>query len=109
MVKLTKMEQMVLRGIARNQHYDGYIDERAVWTYAVEWGEVGKSSRPGVVSSLVKKGLVFVNHYIGEDPAIGFTQDGLREVRERGLYDVERDDIWNGDPLQPEWSRKKHA
>lgn len=71
---ITEMEQEVLDAIAANEYMDGSITGSA---YDSAIGvSFERSSFSGVVSSLVKKGLVYVDECDGEK-FIGFTPKGM--------------------------------
>lgn len=68
-IKLTELEKGVLLGINTSDYGDGLGE--AVWTWSAIDEEDGKKNS-GVISSLVKKGLV-VTHDSGDDATIALT------------------------------------
>jgi len=82
MIKLTNLEFAVLQAIDRSEYGDVIMDD--IWTFSV-WDNIDhavcKSARsiPGVVASLLKKGLVRSGAGSGGDDLawIGMTRDGM--------------------------------
>lgn len=78
MMKLTKMEIMVLNGMRDNEYNDAI--EHATWTFtAIDNSGLNAKQARGVIASLVKKGLVIAtkgSH--GDEDMIGFTQEGVK-------------------------------
>jgi hypothetical protein len=75
MVKTTSNEQTVIRNIVNNEYANGDVFA-VTWTWRAVEG-VGKTPRSagGVVSSLVKKGLVCADGY-GEEATLSLTDAG---------------------------------
>lgn len=76
-VQLTQMEKMILNGMRSNEYNDAMDCPTYVFTAIDNSGLDSKQAR-GVISSLVKKDIVFVSpadHY-NENETIGFTEKG---------------------------------
>ena len=58
-IELTEHETAVLRAMYASEYYSGG-DEAWVWTFSVKPDGVSRSQISGVISSLVKKGVVEV-------------------------------------------------
>lgn len=70
-IELTKKEQEVFLDIFRDEYSDG-SDNPMPWSWSVVGGS---KSRAGVLSSLVKKGLVWTQGE-GRDACCGYTDAG---------------------------------
>jgi hypothetical protein len=81
-INITSNERAVLKAIARSEYQPvngsepaAFADTSAVWTRYLDDGLTPRS-RPGVVASLSKKGLVWTNGN-GRDAEIGLTELGF--------------------------------
>lgn len=76
-MKLTKMEKMVLNATRTNEYNDCYEDN-STWAFAVveNSGMSAKKAR-GVISSLIKKNLIWFQEDEEED-MIGLTEEGKK-------------------------------
>jgi hypothetical protein len=86
-MKTTELEKRVLRGIAGSDYFDGYLETKAVWTFSIWTSDVRPEQRSGVVSSLVKKGIVTVETYEHDNDCIRLTNKGVKLVIELGYAD----------------------
>lgn len=91
---LTELEVIAVKAIAEDQYQDGSFDAETndpgvqVWTWSVSdtWrGETGKpaTSFPGVISSLVKKGVVgsYDGGGIENDACLWIKDDAMGLIR----------------------------
>jgi hypothetical protein len=93
MTKITELERNLLRNIARNEMNTAntYVprshEETMCWTSLLDAGPnfVGHGSLPGVMSSLVKKGLVTGESvaFAGEDATSKLTEAGYKAYLEQ--------------------------
>jgi hypothetical protein len=88
-VKLTELEAKLLRNIALNdyQPLNGgepklFSQTSAVWSNCLDCGPetIAKKSIPGIVASLVKKGLVWTMD-AGTDSTIALTEAGFNAYK----------------------------
>ena len=76
---LTTLERDVIKAIAENQYSDEPGDK--IWSWAIEYHTkiTLKKQIPGVVSSLVKKGLVIsIDGWGKDDDTVQLTEDGVK-------------------------------
>lgn len=77
-MKLTALELAVLKAIDESE-YGGDLTD-LIWTFSVDDhlpASIKSTSIPGIVSSLVKKGLVVSSPaFMGDDATIGMTSAG---------------------------------
>jgi hypothetical protein len=98
-MRITELEKKVLRGIAGSDYWDGHLSARDVWLFSVWTDDVLPKQRSGVVSSLVKKGLVTTDAGVGwganeksDEPVIGLTEAGVTQIIELGF--AEEFNLW---------------
>lgn len=79
-MNLTDMEKDVIRAIAENEYCD--VLGQDVWSWAISHQTkiTNDNQIPGVVSSLVKKGLVVSSQY-DYDRVVKLTQKGIKEYK----------------------------
>ena len=76
MIKLTDMEIRILNAM-RNNEFEDCIDAEATWTFAViDNSGINPKQARGVISSLIKKDLVWCISNGKSDDCIGFTNKG---------------------------------
>jgi len=76
-MKLTELEKVVIRTLAKNEYSDDPGDP--VWTFIIEDNtDLHSKQISGVVSSLTKKGLVDSNDD-GKDSTVWLTENGVEE------------------------------
>lgn len=77
-LKLTQMEIQILNAMRYNEYNDCLQDHCGTWTFSViENAGIDPKKARGVISSLLKKGLVEVNEKTSSDPeSIGYTEAG---------------------------------
>lgn len=85
MINLTEMEKIFLAAMVRSEYGD---DGHMTWEWSVAPKEIAKTSRPGVIGSLVKKGIIYSDEYDTNEFVLGFTEAG-REVQAQ--FVAERD------------------
>ena len=80
-MNLTVLEKDVMRAIGENQYSD--YPGAPVWSFAIEYHTVftNKHQISGVVSSLIKKGIV-VSEGDGKDSVVCLTKQGILEYEE---------------------------
>lgn len=80
---LTEKELMIMKG-GRTNDYSDIIDGQAEWTFAViDASGLDSHTARGVISSLVKKGLMTVTPQPGEvDSLIAYTDLGIQIAKD---------------------------
>ena len=105
MTKLTRLETMMVNGMRNNEYNDAI--EYATWTFtAIDNSGMSGKTASGVISSLIKKGLVEATQGTnGEADMIGFTDQGVM------LFDNADGEecSWNGKRLLKVPAHKKPA
>lgn len=76
MSNLTEKELDVLKSIDNNEFGDNIMDPVYTWSVS-DYFNGEKTSFPGVVSSLVKKGLVWSDDGNGDEDCMGMTDEGF--------------------------------
>ena len=98
MINLTKMEIKILNAM-RNNEFEDCIDAEATWTFAViDESKINPKQARGVISSLIKKKLIWCISNGQSDDCIGFTDTG------RQLFDDANGNecYWGGPKLLKE-------
>jgi len=87
--KLTDLEKDVLDGIYRSEYTDGGTTAN-IWTWSVNARITKKNQLSGVVSSLVKKGIVTVggDGTKDNDNTIDVTALGIEVARDLGFFET---------------------
>jgi len=89
-INITELEKLVIENIALNDYTainaarpETVEDVGGVWSDCLDCGpnEINRVSIPGVVSSLVKKGLVETNGETGRDACVYLTDRGLEAFK----------------------------
>jgi hypothetical protein len=88
--KLTRLEMDVLAGCYASNYTDGY-ESFAIWSWSMEPMITTEKQRAGVVSSLVKKGIVTCggSGSKDDDNTIDVTSLGIKVARHLGIYNDE--------------------
>ncbi len=89
-MRITELERKLLRNIAENEYAplnggapEKYDDTGAVWSNSLECGpeSIKKQQVAGVVSSLLRKGLVH-QEGAGRDATVSLTREGFQAYRD---------------------------
>lgn len=72
------MEVDVIRAIANNEY--SYQPGDKIWSWSITYNTeiTNKHQVSGVVSSLVKKGLVETDGYVEDDHTVNLTENGIK-------------------------------
>lgn len=79
---VTELERDVLAGIYASEYSDGPLAEP--WSWSIRAKVATKAQIPGVVASLVKKGLVRSNG-MGKEASVGVTERGYHVAVALGI------------------------
>jgi hypothetical protein len=87
-MKITSLELQILKGITKSDFYENGQGSVVYGWSVYETCGIPRKSCPGVVSSLVKKGLVGVDGS-GDERALWITTLGYDTLTEMGLMNAE--------------------
>lgn len=79
-MKITYLEKQGILGIAESNYQSFPDGSGRVWSFSVT-GDFTDAQRPGIISSLSKKELIFQAQISGEDAAVMLTKKGLSELK----------------------------